>query len=396
MNKSIVIIGGGAAGIFAAIHSKKKHPNSLVTVLEKTQKLLSKVKISGGGRCNVTHHCFDPHELAKNYPRGRQELIGPFHRFQPKDTIKWFASHGVQLKNEPDGRIFPVSDNSQTIIDCLLQECHKLGIQIKTGQKISSITQKNGLFEIEANEKILASSLIIATGSSPAGYEWAKSLGHSIIPTLPSLFTFNIPSFPLKDLSGISFSNVMVKIKGSKQERQGPILITHFGLSGPAVLKLSAFGAKELFEKNYQFDVTINWLLHHSPEKELKNLKDCSPQKLLKNENIFHLPKNFWHKQLELLGLYEKRLSTISIKEMQHLSQKLQNDTYTVSGKTIHKEEFVTCGGVSLKEINFKTMESKITPSLFFVGEILNIDGITGGFNFQNAWTTGYIAGMSS
>ena len=343
----ITVIGGGAAGIFAALAAKKRAPHIPVVVLEKTAVLLSKVKISGGGRCNVTHACFDPKKLIENYPRGGQELLGPFHRFQPQDTIDWFEERGVKLKTEPDGRIFPTTDSSSTIINCLLNEAKKLGVEIRLRERI---------------DKPPEGKLILATGSSLEGYKLAESFGHTIQPPVPSLFTFNVPTSPLKDLSGIA-TIAKVTLVGSSFTQTGPLLITHFGFSGPAILKLSAWGARFLHEKNYHAEIEINWL------PGTKTLQE--------------LPKN-------LLKKFKQQ------PEIQKLESRLHHDRYQVDGKTTHKEEFVTCGGVTLKEIDFRTMESKLHPGLYFAGEILNIDGITGGFNFQNAWTTGYIACTSA
>lgn len=398
----IAVIGGGAAGFFAALAAKQTDPNSSVTIFEKNSALLSKVRISGGGRCNVTHACFDPKLLVNHYPRGNKELLGPFYKFQPRNTIEWFESRGVVLKTEPDGRMFPVSDQSETIISCLISEAKRLNISILTKKKIESIDKKGDQFSlsIKNESSFIVDRIIIASGSSPQGYHWAQSLGHSIQPPVPSLFTFNIPNFPLQSLSGVSFTNISVHIAKTSFAQTGPLLITHFGLSGPAVLKLSAWAARILHEKNYEFDIFVNWLPNLSIEEmtqQLYALKKKFPQKLLQAINPFNLPKNFWKMQLQLLNNIEsKRLNDISLKQLNLLATKLNSDSFTVKGKTIHKEEFVTCGGVTLKEVDFKTMESKVCPSLFFAGEVLDIDGITGGFNFQNAWTTGFIAGSSA
>lgn len=383
----LIVIGGGAAGIFAAIHAKKANSDAKVLVLEKSAVLLSKVRVSGGGRCNVTHSCFDPSLLIQNYPRGGAELRGPFHRFQPRDTIEWFESRGVPLKAEADGRIFPVSDSSQTIIDCLLKEASQLGVEILLRQRIEKIEKIEGGFQVGPYP---TRNLLLATGSSSEGHAWASQLGHTIQPSVPSLFTFNVPTSPLKELSGISIPLAELKIVGTSLVQKGPLLITHFGFSGPAALKLSAWGARILHEKGYRVPLSINWL----PEVKdvlsiLIELKRTSPQKILLAENPFHFPKNLWKALLN----DERRLNDISLKELQALAQKLTADVYQVEGKTTHKEEFVTCGGITLKEVQFKTMESKICPGLYFAGEILDIDGVTGGFNFQSAWTTGFIAG---
>lgn len=385
----IIVMGGGAAGIFAALAAKQAHPDASVIVLEKTAVLLSKVKVSGGGRCNVTHACFDLKELVKNYPRGEKELLGPFHRFQPRDTIEWFESRGVKLKTESDGRMFPVTDSSSTIIDCLLLEARKLGVDIRLRQKVEKI-EKGFTIHLKESPSLTCRHLILASGSSPEGFACAESLGHTIQPPVPSLFTFNVPTSPLKELSGVSVPSATVKVGSFIQT--GPLLITHFGFSGPAILKLSAWGARFLHGKNYRVEFTINWLPNFSQEElfqQLLQLKEQAAQKTLLTLNPFYLPKNLWK---ELLGT-DKILANFSKKELQTLAEKLHADPYQMDGKTTHKEEFVTCGGVNLKEVDFKTLQSKICPGLYFAGEILDIDGVTGGFNFQNAWTTGYIAG---
>lgn len=391
---NLIVIGGGAAGIFAALAAKQAHPEMPVLVLEKTAVLLSKVKVSGGGRCNTTHACFDPQQLVKNYPRGEKELLGPFHRFQPRDTIEWFETRGVKLKTESDGRMFPITDSSSTIIDCLLSEARKLGVEIRLRQRVEKI-EKGFTVHLKDNPPLTCSHLILASGSSAEGYAIAQSLGHTIQPPVPSLFTFNVPTSPLKELSGVSVESATVQIGPFSQT--GPLLITHFGFSGPAVLKLSAWGARFLHDKNYRMEFFINWIPKLSQEelfREFLRLKEQSPQKTLFALNPFYLPKNLWK---ELLGpSQDKALAHLSKKDLQELAQKLHADRYQMDGKTTHKEEFVTCGGVTLKEIDFKTMQSKICPGLYFAGEILDIDGITGGFNFQNAWTTGYIAGHSA
>ena len=395
MKYDLIVIGGGAAGFFAALTAKAKNPKASIAVLEKTALLLSKVRISGGGRCNVTHSCFEPKALCLNYPRGSKELVGPFHRFQPKDTIEWFESRGVLLKTEEDGRMFPITNRSQTIIDCLLSEAKQLGVEILLKQRVETIVKEENGFKILSKEGHLyqCSSLILASGSSTEGHEWAESFGHTIIPPVPSLFTFNVPTSPLKELSGLSWNPVELKISGTSHIHEGPLLITHFGFSGPAALKLSAWGARTLFEREYRVDLIINWLPHLSQEDifdKLFHLKKAFPYKILLAENIFGFPKNLWK-----AFACEKRLNDLSSKELHQLAEKLHADLYQVDGKTTHKEEFVTCGGVSLSEVDFKTMQSKVCPGLFFAGEILDIDGITGGFNFQNAWTTGYTAGSS-
>jgi len=396
MNYDLIVIGGGAAGIFAALSAKAARPAAKVLVLEKTAVLLSKVRISGGGRCNVTHHCFEPSHLCQHYPRGFKELIGPFNRFQPLDTIQWFETRGVPLKVEEDGRVFPVTNRSETIIECLLSEAKQIGVEIQVRKRIVQVLKEKSCFKIECKEgeTYECSHLILATGSSQEGHEWAKRLGHSIIAPVPSLFTFNVPTSPLLALSGLAVDPVEIRIDGTSFSEKGPLLLTHFGFSGPAALKLSAWAARVLHEKNYQVELVINWLPELSQDEifsQLSQLKKRVPQKILSGENLFQFPKNLWKAFSS-----EKKLNDLSLKELALLAQKLHSDSYKVEGKTTHKEEFVTCGGVSLKEIDFKTMQSKLCPNLFFAGEILDIDGITGGFNFQNAWTTGFIAGKAA
>lgn len=387
----LIVLGGGAAGVFTALRAKEVNPKAKVAILEKTAVLLAKVRVSGGGRCNVTHHCFDPNQLVLNYPRGSRELKGPFHTFQPKDTVQWFESRGVALKAEADGRMFPITDSSETIIECFLQEAKKLGVEILTRQKIEKVTQTDTGFTVGPYE---AKRVVLATGSSPFGREVAKELGHTIQSPVPSLFTFNIPSSPLKELSGISVEDVVIQMMGHSLKQRGALLITHFGFSGPAALKLSAWGARIFHEHNYKIPIGINWIPSKTGEElisTLKTLKEKSPNKTLLVENPFHLPKNLWKTLLN----DARKFNDIPLKDLQALAQRLREDIYQVDGKTTHKEEFVTCGGVTLKEVNFKTMESKICPGLYFAGEILDIDGVTGGFNFQSAWTTGFISGSS-
>jgi predicted Rossmann fold flavoprotein len=392
----LLVIGGGAAGFFAALAAKGANPHAQVVLLEKSAVLLAKVRVSGGGRCNVTHNCFDPKLLTQNYPRGNRELLGPFHRFQPRDTIAWFEARGVELKTEKDGRMFPITDSSQTIIDCLTREAHELGVEIRLKQKIEKIEKCPGGFQVflADQEPLFATALVLATGSGKEGHAWAHALGHTIVEPVPSLFTFNIPNSPLAHLSGIAVDPVTVTLPEAKLSQTGPLLITHFGLSGPAVLKLSAWAARELHAANYHAPVKLNWLTGHKEDELFETLraaKQSHPQQTLAGANPWRLPKNLWN---TLIGqLAEHRLSTLADKQLRGLAHHLQNDTYTIEGKTTHKEEFVTCGGIALPEVDFKTLQSKICPGLYFAGEILDIDGVTGGFNFQNAWTTGYLAG---
>lgn len=395
MSLPIVIIGGGAAGVFAAGLIAAKNPSYKVILLEKTAQLLAKVRISGGGRCNVTHACFDPKLLVLNYPRGGKEMLGPFTRFGPRDMMTFFQERGVLLKIEEDGRVFPVSDDSQTIIDCLLMEAKKHQVEIRLQQAVQEIISSVGGFTIalKGGTQLQASSILLATGSSKQGYELASSLGHTIVEPVPSLFTFNIPTSPLLDLSGITIPNVELSIKGTALKQKGPLLLTHWGFSGPAALKLSAWAARFLHEALYKVDLQVKWLEGHSAEEAFHILSRCKeehPSHLLSSENPFSLPRNLWKRLIEKMNL-ERRLAEISKKELRDFAHNLCHDVYHTDGKTTYKEEFVNCGGINLQEVNFKTMESKFCPGLYFAGEVLNIDGVTGGFNFQNAWTTAYL-----
>lgn len=392
----IIVIGGGAAGFFAAITCATTNPEAEVILLEKSRKLLSKVHISGGGRCNVTHACFEPGALVQYYPRGTRELRSCFSQFQPKDTVRWFEERGVLLKTEEDGRMFPISDSSQTIIDCLVREAKKAKVEVRTEMAVLGI--EKGFIVHCASEKMSSDRLILATGSSKASYSWLTTLGHTIQPPVPSLFTFNIRDFPLEGLAGISIKKVKVQVDSLVSS--GPLLITHWGFSGPAILRLSSFGARLLHDKQYKQDVIISWIPDIKQEVARKKIEDeraHHPKRLLYNSSPFDLPHNLWKALLGRYGISdEKRLSDLANKEIQHIVSHLTEDHYFIDGQTTYKEEFVTCGGITLNEVNFKTMESKIVPKLYFAGELLDIDGITGGFNFQNAWTTGYIAGKNS
>ncbi len=404
-NKSqVVVIGGGAAGFFGAINCAIHNPNIPVTILEASRQTLTKVKISGGGRCNVTHHCFNIKDLVTYYPRGSKELRGAFSRFQPQNTIDWFTTRGVKLKTEADGRMFPVTNDSQTIIDCLTKTADKLGIKIITNSPVKDILPSEFGFNLllKSGEIIEAKQLLIATGSNPLGYRWAKKLGHTIESPVPSLFTLKINDSRLANLAGISSQNVEVKInvkKGKNLTQQGALLITHWGVSGPAVLKLSAWGARVLYESKYKLPLTINWLPSYNQEsirqKILGIKNDVNKQKII-NYNQFYLPKRLWQNLVKYsLNNPDKIWADISKKELEKLAIELTRGVYQIQGKGVFKEEFVTCGGVKLKEVDFKTMTSKICPNLYFAGEVLDIDGVTGGFNFQNAWTTGWLAGIS-
>lgn len=395
LNFDIIIVGGGAAGFFTAINIVENNPKLKVAILERGKTVLEKVRISGGGRCNVTHACFIPNDLVKFYPRGEKELRGPFHQFCSGDTIDWFEKHGVELKIEDDGRMFPVSDDSQTIIDCFLSATQKLGIQILTGQSVQSIFKAEEYWKVETNTETFAcQKLIMTTGSNPKIWEMLTELGHSIIPPVPSLFTFNIKDPRIKDLMGLS-AFASVRVKNSKLEASGPLLITHWGMSGPGILRLSAWGARELFAKNYQFMLQVNWLNEVGFEEAMEILKDLKQEharKAVSKKSPFGLPNRLWESLVLASGIdSERKWADLSKKQLTDLANQLTNGEFKVNGKSTFKEEFVTAGGVDLKEVNFKTMESKIHPNLFFAGEIVNIDAITGGFNFQNAWTSGFI-----
>lgn len=394
-NFDIIIVGGGAAGFFTAINIVENNPKLKVAILERGKTVLEKVRISGGGRCNVTHACFVPNDLVKFYPRGEKELRGPFHQFCSGDTIEWFERHGVELKIEEDGRMFPVSDSSQTIIDCFLSATQKLGIQVLTSQSVQTIFQGENYWKIETNhEAFICQKLILATGSNPKVWEMLGTIDHNIIPPVPSLFTFNIKDARIKDLMGVSaFANV--KVKGTKLEASGPLLITHWGMSGPGILRLSAWGARELFAKNYHFIIQVNWLNETSFEEAIETLKELKQEharKIVGKKSPFEFPNRLWESLVLASQISpETKWADLSKKQLTDLANQLSCGEYQVNGKSTFKEEFVTAGGIDLREINFKTMESKLHKNLFFAGEIVNIDAITGGFNFQNAWTSGFI-----
>lgn len=407
---TVAVIGGGAAGFFGAI-AAAAHLQNQVTLYEAGPQPLAKVRISGGGRCNVTHHCFDPGQLVQNYPRGGKALRGAFSRFQPKDTVAWFEQRGVQLKTEADGRMFPVTDDSATIVDCLSGAARQAGVQIKTRSPIASIERldsadaKTG-FRLQLRGQagyVACDRLLLATGSSPVGHRLAKSLGHSIEPPVPSLFTFNVADKRLHELSGVAVNPVTIqlKAKGIKPLTQtGPLLITHWGLSGPAVLKLSAWGARLLHTEVYRATVTINWLPELSQDRvrtDLQQAKANTGKRAIATYSPYAtLSKRFWQYLLSRVEIDPALTwANLSKKQLNRLVQELTQGSYSVSGKGIFKDEFVTCGGVQLKEVNFKTMESRQCPGLYLAGEILDIDGVTGGFNFQSAWTTGWLAGQS-
>jgi predicted Rossmann fold flavoprotein len=398
--KTLVVIGGGAAGFFCAINAAVKNPDLNIILLEKTGKLLSKVKISGGGRCNVTHACFSISEMSKKYPRGEKFVKKTFHQFFTKDTIEWFETKGVTLKAEADGRMFPDTDSSQTIIDCLLREANKYRIEIRLNADVKSVRQDDEQFLIRlSNEKfIVADYVTIACGGYPKSsmFDWLTALGHTIEEPVPSLFTFNIPKHPIVGLMGISVKEAQVRINGSKLKETGPLLITHWGLSGPAILRLSAWGARELQQCDWHFTIQVNWLPGFNEEtirEEILTYRKTLAAQKVANKNPFGMPGRLWEFLLLQSGIQEDiRWAEIPAKEQNKLIKNLCAYELEVKGKTTYKEEFVTAGGILLGEIDAHTMMSRKVPNLFFAGEILNVDGITGGFNFQNAWTTGYIA----
>jgi predicted Rossmann fold flavoprotein len=397
--KDIIIIGGGAAGFFAAINIAEQHPELSVAILERGKQGLQKVKVSGGGRCNVTHAEFMPSELVKNYPRGEKELLGPFHTFMTGDTIEWFEKRGVELKIEEDGRMFPVSNSSQTIIDCFLYETKKHNVEILYNHSVQSIDIKGGDFLIKTSQDILrCKQLVVATGSNPKVWSLLKDLGHTIIPPVPSLFTFDIKDKRIKNIPGVVAKDVEIKVVGTDLISEGPLLVTHVGMSAPAILKLSAFGAVELAKLNYQFDIEVNFIKQEieSCKATLKDLKQELSKKQVVNYTQFDLPKRLWRQLVLASNINESaRWADLNKTQIEALSKQLTRAVFKVTGKSTFKEEFVTAGGVDLKEINFKTFESKIIPNLFFAGEVINVDAVTGGFNFQNAWTGAYIVAKS-
>lgn len=395
----VVIAGGGAAGFFTAINIAERNPKLKIAIIERGKEVLGKVRVSGGGRCNVTHACFIPNELVKFYPRGERELKGPFNRFCSGDTIEWFERHGVTLKIEEDGRMFPVSDSSQTIIDCFLAAAKKYNIHILTVQSIQSLYHADSHWKIQTqDETYIATNLVMTTGSNPKMWELLENLGHSIVPPVPSLFTFNIKDARIKDLMGVS-AQAGVMVKGSKLQASGPLLITHWGMSGPGILRLSAWGARELADKQYRFTIVVNWLNDvtlNECDEILKNLKLENAKKTIGKKSPFDFPNRLWESLTTAAGISaDTRWADLSKQQIQKLASELVQGEYQVNGKSTFKEEFVTAGGIDLKEVNFKTMESKLHEGLYFAGEILNIDAITGGFNFQNAWTGGFIAAES-
>lgn len=401
--KRVIIAGGGAAGFFCAVNLAEMNPELEVVILEAGNKLLAKVLVSGGGRCNATHHCFENNLLITNYPRGERELRNVFSKFSVRDTIAWFEKHGVKLKTEEDGRMFPVSNSSETIVNCFLQSAKTNKVKVFTGKRITAIEKETDGFSLKINqtETMRCKRLVIAIGGNPKSsfYEMIKKIGHTVLPPIPSLFTFNIRYKKLNELMGLSVSKAEVTIKQSDFSFSGPLLITHWGLSGPAILKLSAYAAQWLHDCAYQFDINVNWTGEAEADKisgEFKRYCQMNGKLTLNNQSYFLFPKRLWHYFIFRAGIDgEKRLAELSGQELKSIFSVLFTDAYKVEGKTTFKDEFVTCGGVELKEVDLRTMKSKIHDGLFFCGEVLNVDGITGGFNFQACWSTGFIAAKS-
>lgn len=395
----VIIVGGGAAGFFTAINAAENNPELNILILERGKEVLTKVKVSGGGRCNVTHAEFIPAELVKRYPRGEKELRGPFHKFMTGDTIAWFEERGIKLKTEEDGRMFPVTDSSQTIIDCFQKECQKLGIQIRKGQSLKNFSKEKDLWQVNTNtNSFKCTKLMLATGSNPKVWSLLQKMGHQIVSAVPSLFTFNIQDSRIKDLAGIA-SEAEVKILNENLDSSGPLLITHWGMSGPGILKLSAWGARQLNDLNYNFNIQVNWLPGNTETDILNNLKELKfsiSKQQVSTRAQFELPKRLWQSIVSASKInQETKWADLNKDQLTNLAEELTSAVFKVTGKSTFKEEFVTAGGIDLKEVDFKTFESKLHKDLYFAGEILNIDAITGGFNFQNAWTGGYLAAQA-
>ena len=415
----ITIVGGGAAGFFGALAAAVADPSAQIDLFEAAPHPLQKVRISGGGRCNVTHHCYDPRELVKGYPRGARELLGPFTRFGPRETVEWFEQRGVRLKAEADGRMFPVTDQSSTVVDCLTRAARDAGIHLRLGQNVKAVVAMPDVLALQSPKgptsdprfEIALSDgsrerydrVLLATGGSPQGYRLAASLGHSIVPCVPSLFTFNVTDARLEGLAGISFEEaaLTLSVDDSKALHQtGPMLVTHWGLSGPAVLKLSAWGARVLAGSRYQSSLTVNFLPDLTTahvREELAGFKVADARKRVQTDSRFGIPSRYWTRLVRHASIAEDTIwSNVSNQALAALVTELTAARFAISGRGVFKEEFVTCGGVTLSEVDFKTMESKRVPGLYLAGEILDIDGITGGFNFQSAWTTGWLAGKAA
>ncbi|RRB06822.1 BaiN/RdsA family NAD(P)/FAD-dependent oxidoreductase [Larkinella rosea] len=405
----IVVIGGGAAGFFGAITAAETFPAAEVVLLEKSKTVLNKVRISGGGRCNVTHSCFDNRKLIKNYPRGESFLRPLLKQFDATSTVNWFESRGIRLKTEADGRMFPVTDLSETIISCLLQEARRVGVQIRTSCGVKSLLPSASSWQIEllSGEFLEVDRVLIAVGGYPqaASYGWIPGLDETgqpnttLVSPVPSLFTFNTPDNPLLSLAGVAVPDAVIRVSGTKQEQRGPVLITHWGFSGPAVLRLSAWAARELAELNYTHEIRINWLAalnENQVREQMQNYRQQHPKKQVATQSLFGLPARLWSALAAEAGISTvERWGELPGKSQNRLINLLTNSTFAVSGKSTFKEEFVTCGGIATDALKPETLESRTHPGLFFAGEVLDVDGITGGFNFQNAWTTGYVAGKN-
>ncbi|WP_317191375.1 BaiN/RdsA family NAD(P)/FAD-dependent oxidoreductase [Hymenobacter guriensis] len=405
-SSTVAVLGGGAAGFFGAIACAEANPSLTVYLLEKTGKLLSKVRISGGGRCNVTHAADTPAQLVQHYPRGARQLKEPFKQFGAVDTVRWFERRGVRLKTEADGRMFPTTDSSETIAQCLLEAARKAGVQVLTHTAAEQIAPlPEGGFQLMLSNpqlpELQVARLLIATGGAPksAQYDWLRQLGHTIQEPVPSLFTFNVPDSPLRELPGVSVPRARVRIAGEKLEYEGPVLVTHWGVSGPAVLKLSAWGARRLHDLKYQSTALINWIPDFTEEtlrQHLQDYRNLHGKKTVLTNPLFGLPQRLWRTLAEQAGIgADTRWNELPAKLQNRLIESLLRTSLPMQGKTTYKEEFVTCGGITLSEVNMQTMESRVVPGLHFAGEVLDIDGITGGFNFQAAWTTGYLAGRA-
>ncbi len=401
-NRQVVVIGGGAAGYFGAIACAEKLAGAgSVIIYEATAHPLAKVRVSGGGRCNVTHACFEPRELVKRYPRGGRELLGAFHRWQPRDTVAWFAARGVALKTEADGRMFPVTDDSGTIVECLQRAAEAAGVKVVTSLGVRTVERTGGSFWLTMTDStnVRCERLLLATGGnkSSAGLAIAQKLGHTIVPPVPSLFTFHIDDKRLEGLSGVSVENAAVAVPGAKLREGGPLLITHWGMSGPAILKLSAWGARELAAANYEFPLTVNFAAPHTREslvRELATVREKNPKKQIATWSPLEMPQRLWERLVASAGIApEMPWAQVGKAALGALAAQVTAAEFRVVGKSLFKEEFVTCGGVKLSEVDFRTMESRVCPGLHFAGEVLDIDGVTGGFNFQSAWTTGWLAG---
>lgn len=400
MSKTLIVIGGGAAGFFGAIHAAEANPENRVVLLERAADVLGKVKVSGGGRCNVCHAEYDPRVLAKSYPRGSKALLGPFNRFCTGDTVAWYAGRGVELKTEEDGRMFPITDDSQTIMDCLQYSAKKAGVQVRTQVNVTGLEKAGEQWRVLTTEKeYLADRILIAPGSSQRIWDICRGLGHTIEAPVPSLFTFNIKDERLQDIPGIAVPEAVVSVPGTSLRESGPVLVTHWGLSGPAILRLSAWGARALNERNYKFTLVVHWLAGYKVDgllEVLQGLRTEQPRKAIATQSPFGLPNRLWRKLTAAAGIKETmNWADANNALLRALAVELCEGKYPVTGKSTFKDEFVTCGGISLDEVNFKTLESKLLPGIYFAGEVLDIDAITGGYNFQAAWTTGFIAGTS-